>query len=491
LTRLVEDVDALCAHLGLERMDLLAHSAGAIPAALYAAAYPARVSRLLLITPGLHAVGVTGSDEELAAVMDRRAAEPWYPAARAAFDKIAAGDERSRPTLRTYLRRHCCHGSSAAGIGAILRRRRLRSCRCGAGRDLQADWSVSPSCHSVDMADDATKGSGAAATSPERLGDLLRHQYDVIARRQAHRYGPTEAKLRHRLRADGPWQKILPGVYSTRTGVVTQEQRQMAALLYAGPGAVLTGAWAVRRYHLECTGLNEADILVPAKSRVQGYGWVRIQHTTRMPSGTSSTKGIVFAPLARAVADAARRMTRAEDVRTLVCQALQKGNISLQALIAELSAGPSAGSGLFRAAIAELVEGVRSEAERDLKIRIDRSDLDKPMYNARLYLADGTFLCIADLWWPRAGVAGEVDSRQYHMSAKDYEYTVDRHNNMEAAGIHVLHFLPRDIKPKWNDIYCNLRNAISEGERRPPLPIIAVPADVTDVNTYLMPKPFE
>jgi len=46
--RLVEDVDALRAHLGLERMDLLAHSAGAILATLYAAAYhpwPARGRR--------------------------------------------------------------------------------------------------------------------------------------------------------------------------------------------------------------------------------------------------------------------------------------------------------------------------------------------------------------------------------------------------------------------------------------------------------------
>jgi hypothetical protein len=334
----------------------------------------------------------------------------------------------------------------------------------------------------------APKGAGAVGPSPERLRDLLAHQYGVVARRQALKYGLTSSKLRHRIRADGPWQRVLPGVYSTRTGVVTPEQRQMAALLYAGPGAVLTGAWAVRRYRLECAGLNEADILVPAKSRVQSYGWVRIQHTARMPSGISSTMGIVFAPLTRAVADAARRMTRPEDVRALVCTALQKGNISLQALVAELSAGPSAGSGLLRAAIAELAEGVRSEAERDLKVRIDRSDLDKPMYNARLYLPDGTFLCMADLWWPRAGVVGEVDSRQYHMSAKDHEYTVDRHNKMEAVGIHVLHFLPRDVKPRWNDIYRNLRNAIAEGQRRPPLPIIAVPADVTDVTAYLMPK---
>ena len=310
-------------------------------------------------------------------------------------------------------------------------------------------------------------------------------QYDVVARWQALRYGLTESKLRHRLRPGGPWQKILPGVYLTRTAAVTQDQRHMAALLYAGPSAILTGAWAVRRHHLECAGLNEADLLVPAKSRVQSYGWVRIQHTTRMPGGTASTRGIVFAPVARAVADAARRMTRPEDARALVCAAVQKGNVPLNDLITELNAGPTSGSGLLRAAVTELLEGIHSNAEHDLKVRIDCSDLEKPMYNARLYLADGTFLCIADLWWPRAGVAGEVDSRQYHMNAKDHEYTVDRHNRMEAAGIHVLHFLPRDIKPKWNDISRNLRNAIAEGERRPPLPIVAVPADVADVEAYL------
>jgi len=179
---------------------------------------------------------------------------------------------------------------------------------------------------------------------------------------------------------------------------------------------------------------------------------------------------------------------RPEDVRALACATVQQANVSLKDLISELNAGPITGSGLLRAAIAELIDGVRSEAERDLKVRIDRSSLDKPMYNARLYLADGTFLCIADLWWPRAGVAGEVDSRQYHLSGKDHEYTVDRHNKMEAVGIHVLHFRPADIKPKWNDIYRNLRNAIAEGTRRPPLRIIAVPSGVTDVKAYLMAK---
>src|SRR5215510_6778048 len=61
--RLVNDLETLRAHLGLDRMDVLAHSAGAILATLYAIAHPERLSRLLLITPGLETVGVDITDE--------------------------------------------------------------------------------------------------------------------------------------------------------------------------------------------------------------------------------------------------------------------------------------------------------------------------------------------------------------------------------------------------------------------------------------------
>ncbi|GAA3506180.1 hypothetical protein GCM10019016_132950 [Streptomyces prasinosporus] len=50
--RLVDDVEALRVHLGLDRMDLLAHSAGGSLAVLYAARFPERVGRLALITAG-------------------------------------------------------------------------------------------------------------------------------------------------------------------------------------------------------------------------------------------------------------------------------------------------------------------------------------------------------------------------------------------------------------------------------------------------------
>jgi hypothetical protein len=325
-----------------------------------------------------------------------------------------------------------------------------------------------------------------AEPDTKRLAQILSHQYDVIARRQVLACGITTSALRHKLRASGPWRIILPGVYVTVTGTVTPEQRDMAALLYAGPRSIITGAAAVRRHHLNCPGLNEVDILVPVGVRRQSAAFVRIQHTVRIPQDTWSTRGIRFAPLARAAADAARGMKRFSDVQAVVCEAVQRGNCTIDELAAELSAGPTAGSRWYREALAEVSAGIRSSAERDLKHLIDHSDIERPMYNPRLYTLEGTFLGMPDAWWHGAGVAAEVDSRQYHISAKDHEATMARHNRMEAAGIHMLHFLPGTIRRDRRSLLVTLREAIVAGRRNPRIPVVAVPAEEKDDGAYLI-----
>lgn len=91
--RLVEDVEALRVHLGLDTVDLLGHSAGANLAALYTARYPERVARLVLLTPGTAAVGLdtTGEERLAAARQPWREEEPWFGPAYAALEELAAG----------------------------------------------------------------------------------------------------------------------------------------------------------------------------------------------------------------------------------------------------------------------------------------------------------------------------------------------------------------------------------------------------------------
>lgn len=90
--RQVEDVETLREHLGLERIDLLAHSAGAALAVLYAARHPTRAGRLVLITPSPRVVGVEISDSDRRQVAELRRAEVWFPEAFAAFERIWAGE---------------------------------------------------------------------------------------------------------------------------------------------------------------------------------------------------------------------------------------------------------------------------------------------------------------------------------------------------------------------------------------------------------------
>jgi hypothetical protein len=306
------------------------------------------------------------------------------------------------------------------------------------------------------------------------LARIARGQFDVVARSQALECGMTRGTIDYRLRPDGPWWQILPGVYLTVTGAASQEQRETAALLYAGPQSMITGAVAVRRHNLRCAGLNILDVLVPTGNHRKSTGYVQIQRTTRMPEDLYTTGPIRFTPLARAVADAARGMTRFSDVQALVCEAVQRGRCTLEELVTELNEGPSAGRRWYRMALAEVSDGIRSAAEAQLKRLIDRSDLEKPMYNADLYTLDGIFLGRPDAWFGRAGVAGEVDSREYHIRARDYAETTMRHNRMEAAGIHMLHWLPSTIKADPGEVIAGLRNAIAAGHKCPPLPIKAI-----------------
>ncbi|MGW7416831.1 alpha/beta fold hydrolase, partial [Streptomyces sp. NPDC054863] len=91
--RQVADVEALRAHLGLDRIDVLAHSAGGNLAILYAAAHPERIRSLALITPTAWEAGVPIEPEDRLAAARLRKDEPWFEEAYAAYEALLAGRE--------------------------------------------------------------------------------------------------------------------------------------------------------------------------------------------------------------------------------------------------------------------------------------------------------------------------------------------------------------------------------------------------------------
>ena len=123
----------------------------------------------------------------------------------------------------------------------------------------------------------------------------------------------------------------------------------MAALLYAGPESLITGVAAVRRHRLRQPEADMVDLLVPWSQKRQSIAYVRVHRTRRMPERMYVTGKVRYAEATRAVADAARSMTRFDDVRAVVCEAVQRRACFVDDLVAELEAGPSAiGKGLER-----------------------------------------------------------------------------------------------------------------------------------------------
>jgi len=319
-----------------------------------------------------------------------------------------------------------------------------------------------------------------AAFDRQALAGLAAKQHSVVSRSQALDCGMTARVVDYRIRGGGPWQTLLPGVYLTHSGRPTEEQREMAALLYAGPRSVLTGTAALRRHGVSAgRGRGDArdqpspvDVLVPHGSRRADIAFARLHRTSRLPAPFCVAGEIRFALPPRAVADAVRSLTDLADVRAVVADAVQRGRCSIQHLAGELDAGPVPGSGLFRRALAEVAEGIRSTIEGDLRDLIRWARLPTPLYNPRL-LVDGEFLAMPDCWWPESGVAGEADSRAWHFSPDDWEQTLARHARMSAHGIIVLHLTSQRIRSKRREVADDIRRALAAGRQLPQITTIS------------------
>ncbi len=133
------------------------------------------------------------------------------------------------------------------------------------------------------------------------------------------------------------------------------------------------------------------------------------------------------------------------------------------------------GSARLRLVLAEVADGIRSSAEGDFRDLLKRARLPMPLFNPCLYVGE-TFLAKPDAWWPDAGVAAEVDSREWHLSPQSWELTMHRHVQMGRQGIIPLHFTPRRIRTEPAEVVAAIKDALITGRQRPPLAVRAVPS---------------
>jgi hypothetical protein len=325
-------------------------------------------------------------------------------------------------------------------------------------------------------------GMALAITSDGLPARLLNLQCGVVSRAQAMACGMTPSMLQRRTRPGGPWQRLLPTVYLTVTGVPTVDQMDMAALLYAGDNSVITGLAALRRRRLRPSAIPvgrgpqilPVDVLIPAQRRRASRDYVVLRRTTRLPETVAVTGRIRFAIAARAVTDAALTMRSETAVRALVAGAVQQRLCTVAQLTYELGTVPRQGSRWLRVVLAEVADGVRSVPEGELRHLVIRAGLPRPLCNVRLYLGR-QLLAVPDAYWPEAGLVAEVDSHEWHLSPADWEQTMARHARLVAAGLLVQHFSPHQIRTEPAAVVAAVRGALAAGRPVPGIRAVRPP----------------
>jgi very-short-patch-repair endonuclease len=294
------------------------------------------------------------------------------------------------------------------------------------------------------------------------LSATLSRQDHVVSRSQALAAGLSRDAVLYRVRPGGPWQRLLPGVYLALTGRPTADQKDMAALLYAGPASAITGQAALRGLGISRREPAVIDVLIPAAHRRRAGGFVVIHRTRRMPRLVINEGERRYTMAPRAVADAARYASSLADARAIVASAVQRGRCPPSMLAAELDEGGRRDSARLRIVVGEVADGVRSIAEGEFYELIKQSKLPAPLFNEPVRRPDGTLIAIADAWWPQARLVAEVDSREWHLSPADWAKTMRRHNDLTQHGIHVLHFTPGQIRYDPRSVVATIAAALQQ-----------------------------
>jgi hypothetical protein len=295
---------------------------------------------------------------------------------------------------------------------------------------------------------------------PKSLGPLLDRQHNVVSRGQLLAAGVDDGTTYRKVRT-GHWQRLLPGIFLVAPGSPGTEQRRVAAALFAGEQAQLTGLSVLHWYGFRSApATDRVHVLVPHDVHRRSTGFVVVQRALSLDERARHGGLYWVTSPARAVVDACRALTQLRDVRAIVAEAVQAHHTSPQAIDAELRRAARSRTGLARRALNEVLAGVRSAPEAELRELTLQSKILPPiLWNPTLTTLDGHRLPTPDGWIDDVGLALQVDSAEYHARGTGWTDTLDRHNELAKHDVQVLHITPTEIRTVPRKVLATIEQA--------------------------------
>ena len=286
-----------------------------------------------------------------------------------------------------------------------------------------------------------------------RVAEVVERQFGAIARWQLLEAGITDTQISWLLR-NGRMFRIWPGVYAWGRRDLPSAGRLVAALLYAGRGAGLTGLsnlWWRGLLHREPDAIH---IDAP------GFSRSRPGLVIRHPPGIRRAvhEGVPVVPLPRALLVASTDLNQ-DSLRLVLGRAEydRKLGFTLAGLEADLRTRP-AGCRALRAAMASHLPQLARCAngfERDFVLLCERFDLPIPEPNVR----KGRF--VPDMTWEDRKLIVELDGEDAHRTPAQRMKDAKRQEWLETRGYAVIRFTWAQVQFRQDGVSAELRRHLS------------------------------
>ncbi len=296
------------------------------------------------------------------------------------------------------------------------------------------------------------------ATADQKLRDLAQDQAGVVSRRQALDCGLSSTRI-HRHLVTGRWQRIHRGVYAVFSGPVPRPALLWAAVLAAGPGAMLSHETAAELWTLAQQPSLSIHVTVPHQRTPPPLSGVVIhrsthvagrRHPTRMPPLTRIEHTVIdltqaaghfedaVSWLARAIAG---RFTKAERLRACL---RDRRMVRWRSLLME--------------ALGDVEQGCQSLLELAYLREVERAHR-LPSSQRQVRRNSGQY---DDVRYPDHGTRVELDGRAAHPEHTRWR-DMRRDNAAVVEGDHVLRYGMGDVRESPCDVAMQVAAVLRAG----------------------------
>jgi hypothetical protein len=284
----------------------------------------------------------------------------------------------------------------------------------------------------------------ASRSFDRRIAELAARQHGVVARTQLVRLGLGRRAIEHRM-SDGRLHRLHHGVYAVGHTVVSRHGVWMAAVLAAGPRAVLSHHSAAALWGIRETSRSTPDVIAP---RRLDRPRINARRVALPDDEITIERGIPVTTPARTLFDLAETLTP-QQLEAAITESEIKRLTSPTSLADLVARHPGRrGIATLRPVLARADTVGRTVTRSTLEIAfvafLDAHGLPRPRTNATIELASGRKPMV-DAAWPDRRLAAELDSYGIHTTRRNFEEDRARDRALTAEGWRVVRITWRQL----------------------------------------------